>query len=70
MKNTIDTSAVTATDVRLALSEIYPDSTYGAVPALDQYDALEAYRTYDDGDLEEIPQVLEAYIDFHQRQWL
>lgn len=70
MKNGIDSSAFTATDMRIALSEIYPDSAYGAVPALDRYDALEAYRAYDDGGLEAVPQALEAYLDFHQRQWL
>ena len=70
MRDTTESNTHMAADVRLALSEIYPDSTYGAVPALDQYDALEAYRAYDDGGLEEIPQALAAYIDFHQRQWL
>lgn len=68
MKNTTDSSAFTAADMRVALSEIYPDSTYGAVPALDRYDALEAYRAYDDGGLEEVPQAHAAYVDFHQRQ--
>lgn len=70
MKDTTESNTYTTADVRLALSEIYPDSTYGAVPALDQSDALEAYRAYDDGSLEEIPQALAAYIDFHQRMWL
>ncbi len=70
MRNTIHSSAFTATDMRIALSEIYPDSTYGAVPALDRYDALEAYRVYDDGGLESVPQALAAYVDFHQHQWM
>ena len=70
MRDTTESNTYTAADVRLALSEIYTDSTYGAVPALNQYDALEAYRAYDGGGLEEIPQALAAYIDFHQRQWL
>ena len=70
MRNKIDSGAFTATDMRLALSEIYPDSTYGAVPALDRYGAVEAYRAYDDGGLEAVPQALAAYVDFHQRQWM
>ncbi len=70
MTDTTESNTYTAADVRLALSEIYPDSTYGAVPALDQYDALEAYRAYDDGGLEAVPQALAAYVDCHQRQWL
>ena len=70
MRNKIDSGAFKATDMRLALSEIYLDSTYGAVPALDRYDAVEAYRAYDDGGLEAVPQALAAYVDFHQRQWM
>lgn len=60
----------TATDVRLALSEIYPDSTDGAPPAIDRYDAIEAYRAFDDGGLGAVPAALAAYVDHHQRQCL
>jgi len=70
MENSLDTSTFTAADVRIALSEVYPESTYGAVPALDRYDALDAYRAYEDGGLEAVPQALAAYVDFHQRQWI
>ena len=70
MRDTTESNTYTTAEVRPALSEIHPDSTYGAVPALDQYDALEAYRAYDNGGLEAVPQALAAYIDFHQRQWL
>ena len=48
-----------AAGIRIALSEIYPDSTDGVVLALDEHDALEA-----------IPAVLAAYVGAHQRQWL
>ncbi len=67
MSNGIDPIAA---EIRITLSEIYPDSTYGAIPALDQHDTLEAYRAYDDGGMETMPEVLAAYVDFHQRQWL
>ncbi len=70
MRDTTESNTYTAAKVCLALSEIYPDSAYGAVPPLDQNDAVEAYRAHDDGVLDEIPQVLAAYIDFHQRQSL
>ncbi len=43
----------TATDLRIALNEIYPEATYGAIPVIDQYDALEAYLAFDDGALAE-----------------
>ena len=60
MKDTTESNTYIADDVCLAVSEIYP--------VLDQNDALEAYRAYDDGGLEEIPQALAAYVDFQQRQ--
>ena len=62
MKHTTDAKAFTANDLRIALSEIYSDSTYGAIPVIDQYDALEAYRAFDDGALAEAPGALDAYI--------
>ena len=49
-----------------ALNEIFPESTYGAIPVIDQHDALEAYLAYDDGALAEAPQALAAYIDHQQ----
>ena len=56
----------TANDMRIALNEIFPDSTYGAVPVIDQYDALEAYLAFDDGALAEAPQALAAYVEHQQ----
>ena len=70
MRETTKSNTYAVADVRLAFSEIYPDSTYGAVPAVNQYDALEAYRAYDDGGLDELPQALAPYVDFYQQQWL
>lgn len=69
MKHTPDTNEFTAAEMRLALSDIYPDSTYGAVPVIDQYDALEAFRAFDDGALTEAPHAFAAYVDYQQRQW-
>jgi len=70
MQNTLDSGTFTATDVRIALSEVYPESSYGSLPAQDRYDAVGAYRAYEDGGMEAVPQALAAYVDFHQRQWL
>jgi hypothetical protein len=70
MRCATDLAAYTATDRRIAHSDIYPVSTCDVVPALDRYDAVEAYRAYDDGGLEAVPEALAAYVDFHQRQWL
>jgi hypothetical protein len=61
MRDTTESNAGAATEVRLAINEAYPDSTYGAVPALDQYD---------DGGLDTVPAAHAAYVDHHQRQWL
>ncbi len=70
MRDTTESNACAATKVRLALNETYPDPTYGAVPALDQYDAVEAYRGFDNSGLKTVPKSLAAYVDHHQRQWL
>ncbi len=51
MTNTFDSDEFTATDLRIALNEIYPEATYGAIPVIDQYDALKAYLAFDDGAL-------------------
>ena len=53
-------------ELRIALSEIYPDATYGSIPVADRHDALEAYRAYDDGTLAEAPHAFAAYLS-HQR---
>ena len=66
MPNEYDIDEITATDMRIALDEFLPDTNYGAVPVLDQYDTLEAYRAFDDGALAEVPQALAAYVDHQQ----
>ncbi len=43
MTNTPDSDEFTATDMRIALNEVFPESTYGAIPVIDQYDALQTY---------------------------
>ena len=69
MTRETDFDAFTSTELQIALSEAYPDATYGAVPVIDQYDALEAFLAYDDGALEEVPEAFAAYIDHQQRNW-
>ncbi len=66
MPDQFDTNNFNSNDMRIALNEIFPESTYGAVPVIDQYDALEAYLAFDDGALAEAPQALAAYIDHQQ----
>jgi hypothetical protein len=70
MKDTTESNAYAPTEMSIAFNETYPDLTYGAVPTLDQYDTVEAYCAYDDGDFDAIPGVLDAYLDHHQCQWL
>ncbi len=62
MTNNFDPDEFTATDLRIALNEIYPEATYGAMPVIDQYDALEAYLAFDDGALTDAPEALAAYV--------
>ena len=48
MTNTLEPDDFTATDLMIALNEIFPDATYGAIPVIDQYGALQAYLALDD----------------------
>lgn len=67
MNNIINIDA--AADVQLALSEIYLDSTRGAVSVSEQYEALMTYREADDEALAEVPQAFAAYLDHQRKQW-
>ncbi len=69
MKNKISPNEFTAADMRIALNEVFPEATYGAIPVIDQYDALEAYLAFDDGALAEAPQALAAYVS-HQQHYV
>jgi len=66
MISELDIDGITATTMRIALSEFFPESTYGAVPVIDRNDALEAFYAYDDGGLSAVPQALAAYVDHQQ----
>ncbi len=66
MTNKFDPDEFSATDLTIALNEIYPEATYGAIPVTDQYDALAAYLAFDDGVLAEAPEALAAYVTYHQ----
>ena len=66
MPDQFDTDNFTANDMRITLNEIFPESTYGAIPVIDQYDALEAYLAFEDGALAEAPEALAAYVDHQQ----
>ncbi len=66
MLSKFDPTMITATDMRIALDENFPDSNYGAVPVIDQHDALEAYLAFEDGTLAEAPQALAAYVTHQQ----
>ena len=66
MADHFDADDFTANHMRIALNEFIPESTYGAIPVIDQYDALEAYLAFDDGALAEAPQALAAYVNHQQ----
>ena len=48
--------------IALAVSEAFPEMTYGAVSSEDQVAATEAFLAFDQGVLAEAPYALEAYI--------
>ena len=62
MAKALDPSEFTATLLRIALNELFPESTYSAVLVIDQYDLLQANHALDEGALDEAPPVLEAYV--------
>ncbi len=62
MTTKFDSDEFTATKLRIAFNELYPEATYGAAPVIDQCDALEAYLAFDDGALAEAPEALAAYV--------
>lgn len=61
-----DFDGVTSGEMMVALTEAFPESTYGAVPVIDHYDALEAFLAFDEGALAEAPHALAAYVDHQQ----
>ncbi len=62
MTTRFDPDEFTATELRIVLNEVFPEATYGAMPVIDQYDALEAYLAFDDGALTDAPDALAAYV--------
>ena len=67
MRKTYDRDEVTATNMRVALNENFPEPTFGAIPMIDQYELLQAYLAFDDGTLAEAPQALDAYVSHHRQ---
>lgn len=67
MSTRIDRNNVTAANVAIALNEAFPESSYGAIPVIDQRDALLAYLAFDDGAFDEVPEARAAYIDYQLR---
>ena len=61
-----DVSGTSSTDMMIALNELFPDTSYSAVPVIDQFEALETYLAFEDGGLAEAPNALAAYISHQQ----
>ncbi len=68
MLSKFDPTVITATDMRIALDENFSESNYGAIPVIEQYDALEAYLAFEDGTLAETPEALAAYVAYQQQR--
>ena len=66
MTTRFDANEFTATRLRIALNEIYPAASYGAMPIIDQCDALEAYLALDDGALIQALEAFAAYVIHEQ----
>ena len=46
MRSTFCPDGFTATNMRIALNENFPEATYGAIPVIDQYELLETYLAF------------------------
>ena len=66
MMNKFDTEEFTATDLRIALNEIFPEASYGAIPAIELVAVLKAYLAFDDGALAEAREALAANVSDQQ----
>ena len=62
------TSPAHSTEPQSGYDRSCPDATHGELPVVDQFDAFEAYRAFDDGALAEVPFALAAYVS-HQQQY-
>jgi hypothetical protein len=47
MSNGIQSNPITAVYVMIALSDIFPDQAYGAIPVIDRIEAVEEYLARD-----------------------
>lgn len=65
MASRIDPNEISSTDLMIALNEVFPDTNYGAVPVIDQFEALDTYLAFEDGGLVEAPNASAAYVS-HQ----
>jgi len=66
MASSINPKEISSTDLMIALNEVFPETTYGAVPVTDRFEALETYLAFEDGGLAEVPGALAAYADHQQ----
>ncbi len=66
MTKEFDPDEFNATSMRIALNEIFPEATCGAIPVIELVAVLEAYLAFDDGVLVEGPQALAAYVTHQQ----
>lgn len=64
-----DTRTLTSRRQFAAIEAYTIDSVHGAVPILDQYDALTTRHAIDDDALSVVPQALAAYLACKQKQW-
>ncbi len=66
MASRINPNEISSNDLMIALNEVFPETAYGAVPVIDQFEALETYLAFEDGGLAEAPRALAAYVSHQQ----
>lgn len=58
MTYSLQQNSITASQLIIALSDIFPDSTYGAIPNADQFGVLEKYFARDGIAIAKAPDAL------------
>ncbi len=66
MTSKFDLNEISSTDLVIAVNELFLDTSYGAVLAIDRFEALETYLAFEDGGLAEVPNALAAYVSHQQ----
>lgn len=67
MNNEHDAPPVSSAELMLALSDVFPEQSYGSIPTDEHAGAFAAWATIDQRRLSDVPPALAAYLDYQRR---